>query len=423
MNLHRRAAVFATMVLSGPLLLVPGVSRAKDWPGWRGSQGTGYADEKGLPLAWSAKTSQGILWKVPLQGTTGHSSPIVWGDRVLITTAVKQTAQEEQRKEIPDHHVACYRASDGKLLWKTRIAQGRFQEGYAIYAVPTPVTDGQAVYVWFGSGVIAALNLDGTLLWRHERPGPFNLNPGLCASPILYRDTVILPCDQGGGRGFLQGLDKKTGQVRWEQKRTKTGCSNTTPLLIEVKGKPQMILAASEELQGLDPATGRAIWWCRTPGFGESPVTAFGLVYTSKGGDEAAMLVDPTSEGDVAATHVKWKLPKAPGDYSSAVVAGDYLYFVQKEGIVGCRKFMSGEMVFTERLEGVSKLASPIATADGRIYFVSTGRSYVLKVGPRPEILGGGDLQGWGNGSSPAVSNGRIFVRDFENLWCIGKKQ
>ena len=422
MHLHKAAAASATIVLGGVLILAPAVSRAGDWPGWRGPLGTGCTVEKDLPLAWNGKTGQGILWKVSLQGTTGHSSPIVWGDRVFITTAAKQTGQQEQRKEIPEHHIACYQAGDGKLLWNTGIPQGGFQEGYAIYAVPTPATDGKAVYAWFGSGVICAVDFQGKLLWRHERPGPFNLNPGLCASPILYQDTLILPCDQGGGRGFLQCLDKQTGQIRWEQKRTKAGCCNTTPLVMSVKGKPQMILAASEELQGLDPASGEPIWWCKTPGFGQSPITAQGLVYTSKGGNEPAMLVDPAGEGDLAKTHVKWKLPKMPGDYSSAVIAGQYVYFAQKEGVVGCLKVSSGETVFAERLDGVSKLASPIATADGRVYFVSTGKSYVLKAGPKPEVLGGGDLQGWGNGSSPAVSSGRIFVRDFEFLWCLGKK-
>jgi outer membrane protein assembly factor BamB len=240
----------------------------------------------------------------------------------------------------------------------------------------------------------------------------------VCSSDL----TVILLCDQGRGKGFLQGLDKKTGQVKWEQKRTKTSQNNTTPLLLTVKGKPQMVILGSEILQGLDPASGEPVWWCKTRGFGASPVYAKGLVYAAKGGDEPAVAVDPTGEGDVAKTHVKWQLPKLPGDYSSPVIAGDYIYQVQKEGIVGCLKLTTGETVFVERLDKVSKLASPIATADGRVYFVSTGTSYVIKAGPKLEILGGGNLGGWGNGSSAAVSGGRIFVRDFEFLYCLGKK-
>ena len=163
-------------------LACPAASGDGNWPGWRGPTGVGYADEKDLPLTWDAKTGENVLWKASLDGTTGHSSPIVWGDRVFVTTAAKQTREQEARKEVPEHHLVCYRAADGKLVWRTRIPQGKEPMGYAIYAVPTPVTDGKAVYAWFGSAVIAAVDLSGGLLWRHERPGPFHLNPGICQS-------------------------------------------------------------------------------------------------------------------------------------------------------------------------------------------------------------------------------------------------
>jgi outer membrane protein assembly factor BamB len=384
----------------------------------------GYADEKDLPLTWDGKTGENILWKASLEGTTGHSSPIVWGDRVFITTAVKQTREEEERKEVPNHHLACYRTSDGELLWRTRIPPGNEPAGYAIYAVPTPVTDGNVVYAWFGSAVLAAVDFNGRLLWRHERPGPFNLNPGIApgiaSSPALYRDTVILISDQGRGTGFLQGLDKRTGEVKWEQPRSTVTYCNSTPLLLDVKGKTQLIVAGSNILQGLDPVNGKTIWWCKSWAFGASPAYGRGLIYADKGGNEPALAVDPTGQGDVTETHVRWQLDRLPGDYASPVISGDYVYRVQSEGVITCLKLSTGEKVYTERLDKVSKLASPIATADGRIYFVSTGQSYVIKAGPRLEILGSSSLGGWGNGSSAAVSGGRIFIRDFENLYCLG---
>ena len=417
--------------LSGPLALTlwvglhlafPGVGRAGNWPGWRGPTGVGHADERDLPLKWDGKTGEGVLWKAPLKGTTGHSSPIVWGDRVFITTAAKQTREQEARKEVPEHHVVCYRVTDGKLLWRTQIPQGKEPMGYAIYAVPTPVTDGKAVYAWFGSAVIAAVGFDGKLLWRHERAGPFTLNPGICQSPILYEDTVVLSCDQGRGKGWLQALDKKAGEVKWELKRPKAGCCNAAPLLVDVNGKTQLIALGGEILQGVDPANGRPIWWCKSRGFGESPVCGSGRIVVDKGCNEWAMCVDPTGQGDVTGSHVKWRIDKSPGDYSSPVIVGDFIYKVRREGQVLCRKLATGEEVFTAKLAKVSKLASPVATADGRIYFVSTGRSYVIRAAPRLEILGGGNLGGHGNGSSPAVANGRIFVRDFQFLWCLGRK-
>jgi outer membrane protein assembly factor BamB len=293
------------MVWAGLQFTSLATSWAGDWPGWRGSTGSGLADEKDLPLNWNAKTGEGVLWKVSLAGTTGHSSPIVWGDRLFLTTATRQTREQEANKEVPEHQLACYKTRDGSLLWKTTIAPGQESAGYSIYAVPTPVTDGKAVYAWFGSAVIAAVDFEGRPLWRHERSGPFLLNPGICSSPRLYQDTVILLVDQGRGQGYLQGLDKKTGQVKWEQKRTKAQQNNTTPLLIQVQGKTQMVIAGSQLLEGLEPSTGEPVWWCKTPGFGESPIAADGLVYSNKGGNEPAVLVDPRGEGDVAETHVR----------------------------------------------------------------------------------------------------------------------
>jgi len=401
---------------------VAAMGRAGNWPGWRGPTGAGTTDEKDLPLTWDGKTGKNVLWKASLEGTTGHSSPIVWGDRVFLTTAAKQTRAQEEAKEVPDHHLACYQATDGKLLWRTQIPQGKEPMGYAIYAVPTPATDGKVVYAWFGSGVVAAVDFDGKLLWRHERAGPFSLNPGICQSPVLYRDTVILSCDQSRGKGWLQALDKKTGEVTWEHKRPTAGCSNATPLLLDVQGKTQLIAAGGEILEALDPANGEPIWWCKSRGFGESPAHGAGLVYADKGLNEQAVCLDPTGKGDVTATHAKWQKPKSPGDYSSAVIAGECIYKVRKEGEILCTKLATGEDVYTATLEKVSKLASPIAAADGRIYFVSTGTSYVIQAGPKLEILGGGSLGGWGNGSSAAVANGRIFVRDFQFLWCIAAK-
>jgi outer membrane protein assembly factor BamB len=323
---------------------------------------------------------------------------------------------------VPEHHLSCYQAADGKLLWKTVIPQGKEPMGYAIYAVPTPVTDGKAVYCWFGSGVLAAVDFDGKLLWRQERAGPFNMNPGICSSPALFGDTMILACDRNRDLGWLQGIDKKTGEVKWEKKRAGNGWSNTAPILLDVKGKPQLILLGAHTLEGLDPASGEPVWSCKAGGFGESPAYGGGILYVDRGENSLAQAVDPTGSGDVTATHVKWKVEKSPGDYSSPVVAGEYIFKTQKEGVIACLKLATGETAFTAPLDGVSKLASPVATADGRVYFVSTGKSYVLKAGPTLEVLGKGDLGGGGNGSSPAFSGGKIFVRDHENLWCIGKK-
>ena len=389
--------------------------------GLRGPTGVGWTDEVDLPLHWDGKNGENVVWKVSLKGTTGHSSPIVWGDKVFITTSDRQTHEQEKNKEVPEHHIECYAVADGKLLWRTLIPPGKELAGHSIYASPTPATDGQRVYAWFGSAVIAAVDYDGKLLWRHERPGPFVLNPGICTSPILYGDTIVLVCDQARNQGFIQGLGKSDGEVKWEQSRKGLDYCNATPILIDVAGKTQLVVAGSKALYGLNPTGGEPIWFCKSWGFGCSPAYGHGLIYADRGGNEPAVCVDPTGMGDVTGTHVKWQVDKVAGDYGSPVISGDSIYRPSNDGVVECRALATGERQFNGRLEGLSKVASPIATADGRIYFVSTGNSYVLKAGPTLEILSSCKLPGGGNGSSPAVANGKIFTRDFDWLFCLGQ--
>lgn len=432
-DMQRRVLLVVTALLTGALteLAAPAPARADDWPGWRGPTGSGTSREQDLVLNWDGKSGAGIAWKAPLAGTSGHSSPIVWGERVFITTSVRQTPEQEQKKEIPDHAFACYQAGDGTRLWQSRVAHGPFPAYMGVYAAPTPVTDGHAVYSWFGSAVVAAVDVAGNLLWRHELTGaflskPYYLNPGICASMVLYQDTVLLLFEQGGGAGTLRALDKQTGTVKWERKRDREQCTqcNATPLLIDVRGRPQLIILAAKRLEALNPDDGEPIWWCDAArGFGSSPLYSGGLVYADTvGNNQPALAVDPTGTGDVTRTHVKWQLPGVTGDWASAVADGAYVYKISKPHTVICRNLATGETVYTEHLQDASPLASPIATADGRIYFVSTGRSYVLKAGPKFEVLGGGHAGGWDIGASPAVSGGRIFVRDADALYCLCRK-
>jgi len=405
------------------------VACAGDWPGWRGPTGCGTTDEKDLALKWDGKTGEGVVWKASLSGTLGHSSPVVWGDRVFITSFPRQSPEQEQKKEIPDPQFDCFRASDGKLLWRTRVAHGPLLAYLGAYCAPTPVTDGKAVYGMFGSGVAAAVDFDGKLLWRCELTDGFTANPPLfnptiCTSPVLYKDTVIVLLDQGGG-GVLQARDKHTGEVKWVQKRDKDQCAqcNTTPLLIDVQGKTQLVILGSKVLQSFNPADGRLLWWCISAhGFAASPLYSSGLIYADLGDDQSAVAIDPTGKGNVTATHVKWKVSGVKGQWGSAVADGKYIYRVDDTGRLTCRDLATGKAVYAERLKDVSTLASPVATADGRIYFATTGKSYAIKAGSKFEVIGGGHVGGWDLGSSPAVSNGRLFVRDGADLYCIGKK-
>jgi outer membrane protein assembly factor BamB len=420
----------------------PASSRVGDWPGWRGPTGMGSCDEKDLPLAWDAKKGTNIVWKVPLRGgettsearSPGVSSPIVWGDRVFVTTAVWPAglAPKERDKTIAEHHVLCYWADDGKQLWDTVVPEGkcRVNNPWHGYATPTPVTDGKHVYALFGSSVVACLDFDGKIVWREELPRGTrdDVHGGECSSPVLYEDTVIVMGCQTTG---LRALDKKTGKLKWQQ-NTPLRNGMSTPVLIRVGDRTQLIHYAGG-VQGLDPATGEVIWSCRAATDWASPVYGSGLLLADAGTKSVfptgtpgtGVAIDPAGKGDVTKTHIKWQTKVPEADGASAVVVGEYLYRVSNPGILRCWKLGTGELVYEERLQGISTMASPIATADGRIYFACAGKSYVINAGPKLEVLGGGDLYDGGDyhsSSSPAVSGGRLFIKGKTHLWCIGAK-
>jgi outer membrane protein assembly factor BamB len=400
---------------------------AADWAGWRGPTGQGVCDEKDLPLTWGGKEQENVLWKTPLPGKgdkarqdQNQSSPIVVGGHVFVTASFWPTGDAG---EIPEHHVACYQASDGKQLWDVTIKPGpwKLSDLRGGYTAPTPASDGDRVYVLFGSSVLAALDFEGKLVWRQEIV-PFNFDVCIGASPVLHGDVVLVQCDLLNSNSRLVAFDRKTGEVKWQQKRPKVGFGHSTPVLARIKDQTQLLMAASDSVQGLDPNTGKVLWWCSGKGDTVSPVHGGGVVYLDSGRGGSAVAVDPTGEGDVTKTHRKWKLDSVPEGFSSPIIVGEHLYRLHSPGVLHCWKLANGEEVFAERLQGVNPAVSPIVTADGRIYLASGGKSYVLKAGPKPEILGRADLNDAGN-ASPAAADGKLFIKGRQFLWCIGAKK
>jgi outer membrane protein assembly factor BamB len=401
---------------------------AADWPSWRGATGQGICDEKDLPLTWGAKDERGVLWKVSLPGIEekatqdkNQSSPIVVKSRVFITASFWPKGVKPA-ETIPEHHVVCYQASDTKQMWDVTVPPGPWQNRdlRGGYTAPTPASDGERVYVVFGSSVIAALDFEGKSIWRKEIK-PFDYDVAVGSSPILYEDTIIYQCDQVNKSSRMLAFDRKTGDLKWEEKRPKQNFSHSTPVVVKINGKPQLLVAASNALQGVDPTNGKVLWWCDAAGDTASPAYGGGLVYCDSGRGSTGVAVDPTGTGDVTKTHLKWNVPQLPEGFSSPVIVGEHLYRVHNPGFLKCWKLDTGEEVFNKRLNGISTAASPIATADGRIYFASAGMSYVLKAGPKPEILATNDLADPSE-ASPAVSNGRIFLKGSSFLYCIGKE-
>jgi outer membrane protein assembly factor BamB len=409
-------------------LLAATAAAAGDWPGWRGPTGQGTSDEKELPLRWGAPGGENVLWKKPLPGQAAgnqqdknQSSPIVCAGRVYVTVGFWPAGTS--REEFPEHHVACYQADDGTLLWDTRVPPGpwKLTDLRGGYTAPTPACDGKHVFVLFGSAVLAALDLDGKIVWRKEIV-PHNFDVAIGTSPVLYKDNILLQCDQISGSSRFQAFDKASGELKWEKKRPDDGFSHSTPVLVKVEGKPQLLTAAAGRIEGVNPDDGSLLWWCAGNGDTVSPVLANGLVYCDSGrGGGAGIAVAPTGEGNVTRTLLAWRIEHVPEGFSSPVVVDGYLYRVLNPGVLHCRRMKTGEKVYEERLSGVTTAASPVATADGRIYIASAGKSFVIRAGAKFELLGSSDLRD-ASPASPAVADGRLFLKGQRFLHCIGKK-
>lgn len=398
---------------------------AEDWPGFRGPTGMGQSQSK-LPLQWDGVSGRNVLWKAPLPAALvgskpdhNQSSPVVWGERVLVTTAF--WPDNGETTEIPEQHVTCYRTTNGEQLWDVSVPAGpwKLSDLRGGYCAPTPVTDGQRVYVVFGSSVVAAVGLEGKLVWHKEIPDWQSFDVAIASSPILHRGQLLLLADRSGKKSTLTAYDPATGDVLWEKKRPDGNFTHTTPVIVNHSGKAQMLVTASNELQALDPASGDKLWWCKTPGDVTSPVFSRGLVFTDSGRGGPGILVDAGGTGDVTDANVKWKIDQIPEGLSSPAIVGEHLYRLHNPGVLKCVAIATGKEAYSERLSGVSAASSPIVTPDGRIYLASAGKSFVVQSGPKFELLATNDL-GEPTSSSAAASNNRLFLKGGKHLFCIG---
>jgi outer membrane protein assembly factor BamB len=398
------------------LLAVSGLTFAGDWPCFRGPTALGYVSEKdgqALPLTWGGSKNENVLWKAPLPKNAGsNSSPIVVKDRVIVTIVANEPVE---------HRVLCFQKGDGKPLWDTPVKPGPLllKDTRGGYGAPTPTSDGNFIYAVFGSAVIACLDLDGKIKWRTEFK-EYAFDVAIGGSPVLYKDTVIFLCDFINKSSHLIAFDARTGEPRWKTPRPEVNFSHTTPTVIDVSGTPQLVVCSSNVFQGYEPGTGKLIWWCAARGDVSVPAYGAGVIYCDDGRGGYGTAVRPTGKGDVTKTHLAWKDEDMKGELGSPIIVGDYLYRLGPQKLM-CLKAATGEKVYSEKLSGISTWASLVATADGRIYAASAGKSYVVKAGPKFETIGGGDL-GDPCHASPAVSEGKLFLRGNRAVYCIGTK-
>lgn len=425
---------------------------AADWPQWRGPNATGVADEKNLPERWSA--SQNVAWKTPIAGL-GVSTPIVTGDRVFVTSQIGAgvrrpgnhprlaqggdaasagerpigASREAAAGDRTFFVVEAFHRSDGRRLWEYRIeAAGALPGVHEKHnlASSSPVTDGQLVYAWFGTGQIVALDLNGKLVWeRHlgREIAPFDVQWGPGSSPTLYRDLLILLCDHAPA-SYLLAVDKRTGKERWKADRGKGRMSYSTPFVVEAATGPELIINSSERVDAYDPRTGAFLWHAggRNQFPIPSPVFHNGVIYLTRGYRSGPyMAIRPGGRGDISASHVVWEVPTGAPYVSSLVYDAGLIYMVNDVGGVMAIEAETGKRIWQERVEGIFT-ASPVV-GDGKVYFASeTGETIVVRAGRQPAVIARNDV-GERLVASPAISNGQLFLRADGALFCIGKPQ
>jgi len=406
------------------LLLV--LASLGDWPGWRGPTGLGHSDAKALPVTWAAKGDVNVLWSHALdfgaKASNDHnqSSPIIIADLVIVCHS--HWPAGTSRKEPPQHVVRAISLDKAELRWQTKIPPGpwKLSDLRGGYTAPTPAGDGKRIYATFGSSVLAALDLRGEIVWRKEIT-PTNFDVAMASSPVLVGDAVVMQLDGTGGTARLAAFNCKDGEPLWTEKRPKVGFCHSTPVLAKVAGKAQLLVAANSQIQGVDPASGKILWHASASGDTASAVIDDGLVYIDSGRGGKGTCVAAGGVGDVTKTHAKWTLARGPSGFGSALAAGGLLYRVADPGVLRVWRMKDGEELATLRLPGVSTACSPVLTADGRIYAASAGKSYVIKAGEKPEILGQSDL-GDPSNASPAIAGGKLILRGARKVWCVGPK-
>src|SRR5262245_7170243 len=393
-------------------LLLQGLAHAQDWPQFRGPTGQGDSAARGLPGEWSE--TRNIAWRVAVPGR-GWSSPVVANGRVWLTTATPEGGDASLR-------LIAYATDSGQETLNVeayRLRNATLLNEKNSHASPTPVVDGDRVYVHFGSEGTAAVTTAGEIVWKTRLR--YETQHGGGGSPIVYGDLLIVSCD-GFDDAFVVALDKGTGKQRWKTYRRRPWSqAYTTPLVIRVGDRDQVVSVGAHHAAAYDPANGKEIWRVSyADGFSNvpRPVYGHGLVFITTGFQQPALLaVRPDGTGDVTRTHVSWTLQRAAPLTPSPLLAGDELYIVNDSGIASCLDARTGKLHWIQRLGGTFS-ASPVL-ADGRIYFLNEdGVTTVVAAGPTFQVLATNSLPGPAL-ASMAVSEGSFYLRTASHLYRI----
>jgi len=412
---------FLFFILALLILNSVSVTQAQNWPNFRGPNGDGTSIETNLPIKWDSITN--VVWKSPVPGI-GHSSPIIWEDKLFTISALPETQEKI---------LLCYDSRNGNLLWQKTVLKTTFENKHInnSYASGTPATDGTLIYLSLLDGndvVVAAYDFEGNQVWL-QRPGKFFSPHGYSCSPALFEDKVIINGNSKGenngngeGASFLAALSKTDGQIIWKKSLENPAHSFSTPIFKEIAGKMQMIYLGNKEVASYNPDDGSKYWYVNGPSedFCSSPVynEKSGLVLLSSAWPQRILLaIKPDGAGDVTESHVAWQTMKGAVYVPSPICTDDYLYTTMTNGNVHCTEIATGNILWVEDMG--PQYSSPVL-ANGLVYMPNDeGLITVIKPGPTFETIARNAI-GERMNASAALSNGKIYLRGDKHLFCIG---
>jgi outer membrane protein assembly factor BamB len=433
--------------VDGSMGTISGATKDDNWPQFRGPGGLGISDETSIPTSWSETES--ILWKTPIEGR-GHSSPVVWGDRIFLTTAIEgevipgadapihyiggEPFKHPQSLGANRHHtleVLTLDRNSGEILWSHVVYEGRVYDNRheaASYASPTAVTDGELVYFYFGSQGLYVYDFDGEQVWDASLGDIGSFGVGIGTSPVLFEELLIVLVDEDEGEeSFIVALDKKTGDEVWRKPRP-VEASWATPLLIEdAGGRPQLLTTGIQFLISYDPATGEELW--RLDGLANNAIHAplwdGERVYMTAGYPRSVVKAIHLAEGgDGPTAEIAWEYRKGAAYVSSNLVYGDYVYVTNDKGIITCLDAATGEVVYEggRTPNPASMLISSLLGVDGKIVMSTPeGETFFITAGPEFEVASSGSIDE-PISATPAIVDGKIYLRGHRHLYAIGSE-
>jgi len=421
MEMQGRAAQLFAIVL-----LATAVANADNWPQWRGPNLNGVSSERNLPWRWTP--DENIAWKLAMPGWSG-STPIIWRDHIFLNIA-----------DGNDLYLWCVDRTKGDVIWKRLLGGGNVKMRKQNMSSPSPVADGKSVFVMTGTGIVKGFDFSGKELWARDIQkdyGEFGLNWGYASSPLLLDDSLYIQVLHGmktDDPSYILRLDKKTGKTHWKVERATAAIrespdSYTTPALLRYDTTIEIVITGGDCVTGHDPATGKELW--RANGLNPeddpfhrivaSPVIFNDIIYAPSK-VRPLLALKAGGRGDITHSHLLWSTLNGP-DVPTPVTDGKYFYVVNDRGIVWCLDARTGKEIYSQqRIKPGTYSSSPVL-ADDKIYVTNEdGLTTVVKAGPKFEVLAENALNDYCL-SSPAISEGQIFIRTAQQLYCIGKNQ